>query len=919
MQAPITDILHNGELENLENYKIFRRRYPKRQTFPIRTITDWYIQEIPMINKPNRLWICLVGIHKNTMIRTSPIISIINSKKVCSSNCIYILGPKAQKKENEMRGLGFAFESGFPDNWEELVEAALSFKEDQTEKKNGSFRNDSARIIDEEAFLKVTSDNLMKDDSLTKIDAKEDNFLDLDQKDKKDDICTIECKNDDICTIEEKKDISISETKSKEEDNQGPRILFKTEVSTSSPVKRGSLNINTNLETQSLKEESRVFDAVSLANANVESHSLPTSQEVNIENAPTLNDDLNILLDKVDSNKYSFKDDDFSDYDDSLLKEEQVTYAIRNPSNKAYPTVEEVIKNSPFKSPSERRKERLARAGNVSNNDLDSLNRTRTNTGDAGELSDNGEKSFSKVHETFAELGITPQFNESVISSSKISDLSVTKMKDTPRKKSSQTKENTVESSDKKSSLDAVYSRDKHSSVVDSEAKTTELYQTCLEDKIEFLNSFCFDEKVSELPVASQDIGAKAISDEAQLNGKSMPATMENIDNTLLCNNQPISDVQLDDLNENETIRKPNDKDDSLINANVDVLDLAKENKAQLVEFVKPDCGKVHVKNKDSYISNVGSKTEDEILFQTAAKRRTETLKRHSFDDLNRKRCKEDLAEAGGKPKESLNILNDHSGVSLGIDNGRKPSMTATNNMSVTSNAVGSDVSKNIVNVSNAGDYGIINSEDKNENSLVQNEVDKEDSDIQILNMKKANKTASSSATPTKKRMGLQSYHKISKDNKSAVKRPSIRISLPSSRIRELSNDSQDLNSKSYIEDSLKTNNLVNQGLTENRSKIEENILPVNETKEDGIDLNLPKSALTCDDSLKEAVNAEDDSETKDSLTEDLENEFPVKIVSSMQNEENVSMTNSKARKPAKKRSRLIMPKKFKLSSKKKY
>lgn len=899
MQAPITDILHNGELENLENYKIFRRRYPKRQTFPIRTITDWYIQEIPMVNKPNRLWICLVGIHKNTMIRTSPIISIINSKKVCSSNCIYVLGPKAQKKENEMRGLGFAFESGFPDNWEELVEAALSFKEDLTERKNSSFRNDSVRIIDEEVFLKSTSDNLMK------IDAKEGNFLDLDRKEN----------NDDICKIEEKKDISISETKSKEED-QGPQILFKTEASSiSSPVKRGSLNIDKNVEIQSLKEENPAFDVVSLANANVESHSLPTDQEVNIDNASALNDDLNILLDKVDSNKYSFKDDDFSEYDDSLLKEEQVTYSVRNPSKKGYPTVEEVIKNSPFKSPSERKNERLARAGDLSNNDLGSLNKTRINLGNVGELSGNDEKSFSKVQGTFAELGLMPQFNESVISSSKISDLSVTKMKDTPRKKSSQIKENTVESPAKKSSLDAVCSRDKHSSVMDSETKTTELYQTCLEDKIEFLNSFCFDEKISELPAVSQDVGTRAVNDEAQLNGKFLSSAIENMDSTLLCNNQPISDIQIDDLNEKEIIRKPNDKEDLLINTNADVLDLAKENKSQCVEPVKPDCGKIHVKNKDNYISNVGSKTEDEILFQASAKRRMETLKRHSFDDLNRKRCKEDLAEERGKPVESLNILNDHSGISLGVYNDRKPGMTATNNISLTGNAVGSDVplaTKNIINENNVGDYSIINDKDKHENNLMQNEIVGEDSDIQILDVKKDSKTAGSSATPTKKRMGLQPYHKPSKDNKSAVKRSSIRISLPSSRIKELSTDSQDLNSKSCIEDSLKTNNLVNQDLAENRSKIEENVLPVNETKEDGIDLNLPKSVLIGDDSLKET---EDGSETKDSLAENLENEFPMKIVSSIQNEENVSKT----RKPVKKRSRLIMPKKFKLSSKKKY
>lgn len=120
-----TDILHSGALDNLGDYRIFRRRCPQRASLPTKAISDWHLQEIPFPEKPGNAWICLVGVCEDVLIRTSPITSAINPRKVSTNNCIYMLGLSTRVLEHPVRGLERLFTEGFPSNWEELVERAL--------------------------------------------------------------------------------------------------------------------------------------------------------------------------------------------------------------------------------------------------------------------------------------------------------------------------------------------------------------------------------------------------------------------------------------------------------------------------------------------------------------------------------------------------------------------------------------------------------------------------------------------------------------------------------------------------------------------------------------------------------------------------------------------------------------------------
>lgn len=125
MENEYTDILHNGALEGLDNYKVFRRRYPLRTSLPTRAITDWYIQEIQAPGKAFNKWICLCGIYKDTIIRTSPITSILSSKRICTYNCIYVLESSSKVLQNPFFGIESKFIEGFPSDWEKIVEKAI--------------------------------------------------------------------------------------------------------------------------------------------------------------------------------------------------------------------------------------------------------------------------------------------------------------------------------------------------------------------------------------------------------------------------------------------------------------------------------------------------------------------------------------------------------------------------------------------------------------------------------------------------------------------------------------------------------------------------------------------------------------------------------------------------------------------------
>lgn len=126
MHTDSTDMLHSGALDNLDNYRIFRRRYPRRESLPTKSISDWHLQETQLPRKPRNAWICLVGVCEGILIRTPPVTSVISPRKVCTSNCTYVLGPSTRVLEHPVRGLEKLFADGFPSDWESRVEQALS-------------------------------------------------------------------------------------------------------------------------------------------------------------------------------------------------------------------------------------------------------------------------------------------------------------------------------------------------------------------------------------------------------------------------------------------------------------------------------------------------------------------------------------------------------------------------------------------------------------------------------------------------------------------------------------------------------------------------------------------------------------------------------------------------------------------------
>ncbi|KAM0681654.1 hypothetical protein GINT2_000168 [Glugoides intestinalis] len=125
MENEYKDLLHSGALDNLENYTIFRRRYPSKGGLPMRYITEWYLQEIPAHNRAYSKWICLVGIYKDKVVRTSPIISIISPRKICTCNCIYTLGTTTKLLQHPFLGVETRFFDGFPVDWEKIIESAF--------------------------------------------------------------------------------------------------------------------------------------------------------------------------------------------------------------------------------------------------------------------------------------------------------------------------------------------------------------------------------------------------------------------------------------------------------------------------------------------------------------------------------------------------------------------------------------------------------------------------------------------------------------------------------------------------------------------------------------------------------------------------------------------------------------------------
>ncbi|KAI5176232.1 hypothetical protein PAEPH01_2257, partial [Pancytospora epiphaga] len=125
-----TDIVHNGGLEGITDYTVFRLRYAKKKNLPVRLLTDWYIQEASPRGEGR---ICIVGNYKENIIRTSAVVSIQSKRRVITANGVYILGTSTEVMSNVLPGnLQEHFTDGFPLNWKTLAYKAF-LEEEATE------------------------------------------------------------------------------------------------------------------------------------------------------------------------------------------------------------------------------------------------------------------------------------------------------------------------------------------------------------------------------------------------------------------------------------------------------------------------------------------------------------------------------------------------------------------------------------------------------------------------------------------------------------------------------------------------------------------------------------------------------------------------------------------------------------------
>ncbi|KAI4290946.1 hypothetical protein PAPHI01_0220 [Pancytospora philotis] len=118
------DIVHSGGLDGITDFRVFRLRYPRRVSAEPRLLTDWFVQEVANAVVPG---VCLVGQCKNAIIRTSPVTGILSSKRVLTCSGVYVLSDTNKVLENPLKnGAHNLFVNGFPANWKEAVQQALS-------------------------------------------------------------------------------------------------------------------------------------------------------------------------------------------------------------------------------------------------------------------------------------------------------------------------------------------------------------------------------------------------------------------------------------------------------------------------------------------------------------------------------------------------------------------------------------------------------------------------------------------------------------------------------------------------------------------------------------------------------------------------------------------------------------------------
>lgn len=339
MENNTTDIIHSGGLENLSNYKIFKRRYPSKTSIPNRTISEWYLQEIPCTTRKQSKWVCLIGTHKDTIIRTSPILSVLSKNKVCTCNCIYTLINPSKVLDHPFFGVEGQFVDGFPSNWEEIIENAINSPYSKS-----SHQQVFAALpecIVEDIEIEDKNKDMFNDCNFGQVEfVNEGNVLQSHSK------CHTPSMNPDDNlnqANEERDDVYI---KSKVEDNDKPQRNSIKNETFNSPIKTANMDLNDII----------IPSKVDVNNSALKNRRTSLKND-SLTDAKTIEDINNLLS---GSKKVRVTDidllEEFAMYDDSLMVgEKQAREIIKKPRSKNQKrlTVEEYVeRNSPFKAPS---------------------------------------------------------------------------------------------------------------------------------------------------------------------------------------------------------------------------------------------------------------------------------------------------------------------------------------------------------------------------------------------------------------------------------------------------------------------------------------------------------------------------------------------------------------------------------------
>lgn len=173
------DILKNGKLYNLKNYKIFKKRAPTTilNKNPIE-IKNWYLKII----KNNINWVVLCGNINNKQIQTSFIVDVFKDI-VKTENNSYLLKGRSKfvlpHPDFDIKILNF-FKDGFPVNWRILILNEIKRIEFFNKKENHNNCGFENNILEKNNASKYSyNDNREINDGMDFNDHCENNFYSL--------------------------------------------------------------------------------------------------------------------------------------------------------------------------------------------------------------------------------------------------------------------------------------------------------------------------------------------------------------------------------------------------------------------------------------------------------------------------------------------------------------------------------------------------------------------------------------------------------------------------------------------------------------------------------------------------------------------------------------------------------------------